>query len=132
LRELPAAEVLFNYLGVLDRAQAPSLLFARAAEPPGPQRSARQRRAHLFEIDGGILGGRLRLTWTYSASLHERHTIEALGERWLAALRELTAAALGRRHAGAARTFTPADFGAKLSQKDLDKVIARIGGRRTP
>jgi non-ribosomal peptide synthase protein (TIGR01720 family) len=126
LREMPAAEVLFNYLGELDQGLAQDSLFGRAPEPAGPGRSPRQRRSHLLEINGGLIGGRLRVLWTYSEDLHNRQTIQSLADRFTASLREL----IEHCRATAAGGFTPADFPeARVSQRDLDKLMARIGKR---
>jgi amino acid adenylation domain-containing protein/non-ribosomal peptide synthase protein (TIGR01720 family) len=88
---LPAAQVAFNYLGQLDRGLPEPALFAPAAEPSGPPFSPRQERPWLLEVTGGILGGRLRLTWTYSESFHTEPTLRALDSRFLGALRALIA-----------------------------------------
>ncbi|HLX07815.1 MAG TPA: amino acid adenylation domain-containing protein, partial [Thermoanaerobaculia bacterium] len=129
LRALPAAGVLFNYLGRLDRALPPSSLFARAAESPGPARSPLQRRSYLLEINGAVADGRLRFLWTYSESCHHQGTVEALAAGFLASLRILIAhcAALA---AAAIERFTPSDFPtARVSQRDLDRVLEQA--RRT-
>ncbi len=127
LRRLPPAEVVFNYLGQLDRGLPESRLFALAGESGGPARSPRQRRAHTLEINGGVLSGRLRLTWTYSTGAHDRATVEALAESFRGALRALVEQ--GDREESA--SFTPSDFPqAKLGQKDLDMLVARIGKRQ--
>jgi non-ribosomal peptide synthase protein (TIGR01720 family) len=126
LRELPAAEVVFNYLGQLDRGLPESALLGPAPESGGSPRSPRQRRDHLLEINGGVTGGRLRLTWTYSENRHARATVEALAGRFTAALRAL----IERSRASGAGGFTPSDFAeARISQKDLDKLMSRIGKR---
>ena len=129
LRAMPAAEVVFNYLGQLDRGLPESSLFAAAPESGGEARSRRQRRGHLFEINGGVSDGCLRLTWTYSRALHDRATVEALVDRFLAALRALIDHCRSTESGG----FTPSDFPeARVSQKDLDKLMARVGKRKTP
>ncbi|MBV8201567.1 MAG: amino acid adenylation domain-containing protein, partial [Acidobacteria bacterium] len=89
LRAMPAAEVVFNYLGQLDRGLPPSALFAPAAESAGPSRPPSQRRAHLLSIGCNMAEGRLHLSFTYSESYHRRSTIESLAARYLAALHEL-------------------------------------------
>ncbi len=126
LDRLPAAEVVFNYLGQLDRGLPESRFFGLAGESGGAPRSARQQRNHLLEINGGVFAGCLRLIWTYSAGAHDRATIEALVDRFRAALRSLIEQ--GTRQEAA--SFTPSDFPeARLGQKDLDMLIARIGKR---
>ncbi|HYG62439.1 MAG TPA: condensation domain-containing protein, partial [Thermoanaerobaculia bacterium] len=130
LREMPPAEVVFNYLGQLDRGLAGSALFAPAGESSGPALSPRQRRGHLLEINGGIVatdaGSSLRLTWTYGVNRHHRHTIQALADRFIASLRGL----IEHCRAKESGDFTPSDFPeARFSQKDLDTLMARIGKR---
>jgi non-ribosomal peptide synthase protein (TIGR01720 family) len=89
LRAMPAPEVVFNYLGQLDRGVPASALFAPAAESAGPSRPPSQRRAHLLSIAGNVVGGHLHLSFTYSESYHHRATIESLAARFLAALHDL-------------------------------------------
>ncbi len=124
LAAIPAPEVLFNYLGQLDRGLREDSLFAPAAEPAGSTRSPRQRRSHLLEIHGGILGGRLQLTWTYSEAVHRRATVEALADAFLTALRALIA----HCRSPAAGGLTPSDFPtAGATQSDLDTLAAGLG-----
>ena len=126
LRARPAAQVIFNYLGQLDRGLPASSLFAPASEPAGPSQSRRQERPWLLEINGGVAGGRLRLIWAYSENRHEAHTIQGVIDRFLGALRALIA------HCRTAEAgFTPSDFPeARVSREDLDRLLARLGGRQ--
>jgi non-ribosomal peptide synthase protein (TIGR01720 family) len=67
------------------------------------------------------------MTWTYSESFHDRRTIEALVDRFVASLRSL----VEHCRSGEAGGFTPSDFPeARFSQKDLDTLMARIGKRK--
>ncbi|HVR10234.1 MAG TPA: condensation domain-containing protein, partial [Thermoanaerobaculia bacterium] len=110
--ELPAAES--SWL-------APAAELAPVAQAPGRQRPWQ------LEIESGIAGGRLCWRWIYSANLHQATTVQGLSERFAGALRSLIA---HRRAAGFA-AFTPADFpGARLSQQQLDKLMARIDSKR--
>jgi non-ribosomal peptide synthase protein (TIGR01720 family) len=127
LRAMPAAEVVFNYLGQLDLGLPPGSLFAPAGEPSGRQQSPRQRRSYLLEVNGMVAAGRLRLVWSYSESLHDRETIQALAEGFLVNLRSLIAHSRSER----APVFTPSDFPeARISQRDLDTLLARVKGRK--
>ncbi|HKH46212.1 MAG TPA: amino acid adenylation domain-containing protein, partial [Thermoanaerobaculia bacterium] len=122
LRALPQAQVSFNYLGRLDRAVGAGSLFQPAPESAGPARDPRGARQHLLEIDGAVTGGRLRLAWTYSESVHRRETVEAVAGAFLASLRRIVA---GAATAGSA-VFTPADFPlAGLDGEALARVLAR-------
>ncbi|MFL5355871.1 amino acid adenylation domain-containing protein [Archangium sp.] len=120
LRALPRAQVQFNYLGQLDATAASSPLFNMAREQSGSTVSARGNRSHLLEVNGLVIKGRLRLSWTYSENVHEPATIESLARGFLAALRTLIA---GRATPDALR-YTPADFPlARLEPGALDKLL---------
>jgi non-ribosomal peptide synthase protein (TIGR01720 family) len=124
LRSLLPAEVSFNYLGQLDQALPETAPFGPAPEFSGAARSRRGRRQHLLEINGSVGGGRLHLTWMYSDQVHRRETIERLAHGYVEALRSIIAHCQSPEAGG----YTPSDFPeAELSQKDLDKFLARIG-----
>ncbi|MBW8874482.1 MAG: non-ribosomal peptide synthase/polyketide synthase [Acidobacteria bacterium] len=89
LRAVPAAEVLFNYLGQLDPVLAGSALFAPAEEPLGDLRGGQGGRSHALEVEARVTGGRLRVAFRFSARLCSRATIERLAERFARSLREL-------------------------------------------
>jgi amino acid adenylation domain-containing protein/non-ribosomal peptide synthase protein (TIGR01720 family) len=125
LAALPAAEVLFNYLGQLDSgaATAASALVRPVAAATGPQRNPAQVRAHLLEINCGVQDGRFEMVWSYSEGCHHRETVERLAADFLAALRELVAHCLSPQAGGA----TPSDFPlAGLGQPALDRILAAI------
>ena len=89
-RSLPKAEVSFNYLGQMDQVLPRSAPLALAQEKIGPVSSPKGNRIHLLDITALINGGRLHLSWSYSANLHRSSTIEALVQYYSDALRELT------------------------------------------
>ncbi|MCP4663860.1 MAG: amino acid adenylation domain-containing protein, partial [bacterium] len=127
LRGRPHAEVSFNYLGQLDPVFSESALWRLAQESSGAVTGPGGIRSHLLEINGGVVEGRLSLTWTYSESVHRRATVERVAEGFIEALRALIRHCL----APGAGAYTPADFPkAKLAQKDLDKVLAQIRRKR--
>ncbi|HKP13380.1 MAG TPA: amino acid adenylation domain-containing protein, partial [Blastocatellia bacterium] len=122
LRQGQGPEIVFNYLGQLGQAAEPAGLFRLARESAGPVCSGRQQRRHVLEVNGGVLGGRLQLNWTYSENLHRRETIERLAgayKRWLKAI--ITHCASSE-----AGGYTPSDFPlAGLSQEQLDQLVGR-------
>ena len=124
LRRRPAAQVSFNYLGQLDSATAESSFWRPLAEGSGPAVGPGGLRTHLLEINGAVSGDRLRLNWSYSANLHRRATVESLAAGYLKALRSLIDHCLSPEAGG----YTPADFPeARISQKDLDKLLTQVG-----
>jgi amino acid adenylation domain-containing protein/non-ribosomal peptide synthase protein (TIGR01720 family) len=122
LGALPAAEVIFNYLGQLDQTVGEDRLFRGAAESAGPSRSSGQARSHLLEISAGVTGGCLRAAWIYSASRHLPPTIERLAASFVGALRRIIA------HCRTAEAgYTPSDFPlARLDQEGLDRIAAAV------
>jgi non-ribosomal peptide synthase protein (TIGR01720 family) len=86
-------------------------------------RSPRSLRRHLIEIDGGVVAGRLAVSWAYSENVHRRLTIERLAGEFVAALRELISHCRQTQAGG----FTPSDFPlAKLDQAKLDKLASLL------
>jgi non-ribosomal peptide synthase protein (TIGR01720 family) len=123
LQALPAAEVVFNYLGRFDDLVAEASLFAPAAEHPGPIRGPRAKRHHLLEVYGRVVGGCFHADFEYSDTLHCPATVEALAERFRARLVELIDHCLSAGAGG----FTPSDFPeSDLSQDELDHLLAEL------
>ncbi|HSF43791.1 MAG TPA: non-ribosomal peptide synthase/polyketide synthase [Thermoanaerobaculia bacterium] len=131
LAALPAAELIFNYLGQLDQtlAQGPQAsLFSPLREPEGAGQTPRERRTHLLEITASVIGGRLVVTWLYSHRLHRPETIERLAEGFLEHLRDLIAHCRAAVESRSAR-YTPSDFPlARLGQDDLDRLLGTRWG----
>ena len=124
LESLPAAEILFNYFGQLDQVLAESPLFTPARESGGATMSARHEREHLLEVNASVVGGRLRVAWTYSENIHSRETIERLADAFAGALRALVADS--RTVEGA--LYTPSDFPlAGLDRGQLTRLTRGMG-----
>ncbi|MEH1937183.1 MAG: amino acid adenylation domain-containing protein [Nostoc sp.] len=122
LQSLPQAEVSFNYLGQFDQVLRASAVLGLAQEFKAEQ-SLLNQRSHLLGVSGFIRAGRLEMTWTYSEKVHKRDTIEGLAFGFMEALRSLIAHCQSPN----ARGHTPSDFSAaRLSQKQLDKFIAKV------
>ncbi len=119
----PTPEVSFNYLGQFDQTLPKSSAFKIVSGDTGPVCSPQAKRTHLLDITGMVLQDCLQVEWMYSASTHRRATIENLAENFMQALRALIAPSPAVETA----SYTPSDFpGAKLSQKDLDKLVGKI------
>jgi non-ribosomal peptide synthase protein (TIGR01720 family) len=124
LAGLPQVEIGFNYLGQVDAAAGGGGLFGPAPESSGASQSAHGLRSHLLEISAVIAGERLQLVWTYSDQFHRRTTIERLAQGYLRALRALIVHCRSQIAGG----YTPSDFPeARVSQKELDTLVAKIG-----
>jgi len=86
---MPAAPVLFNYLGHFRPAATVGILRGFAPDRGGRGSSPRNRRSHQLEVNAYILGDRLRIDLAYSSAAHEQATMERLGADARTALREL-------------------------------------------
>jgi non-ribosomal peptide synthase protein (TIGR01720 family) len=121
LLRFPRREMVFNYLGQFDQVLALSSLFRPAIESYGPLYGPQGIRPYLLQINGSVIGGRLRMNWTYSKNLHRQSAIEAVARRFIDALRELITQS--QRPNGV--HFTPSDFPeAELSQEELNKIMS--------
>nr|QEO74614.1 condensation domain-containing protein [uncultured bacterium] len=116
LRELPHAEVSFNYLGQMDRVLTDDTVFGPAPESSGPYRGSSGRRMYLLEINAMIAGGRLQVSWSYSSQVHRQETIAALATAYVQSLRAIIEHCTSEEAGG----YTPSDF--PLAQLDKDKL----------
>jgi amino acid adenylation domain-containing protein/non-ribosomal peptide synthase protein (TIGR01720 family) len=116
LRDLPQAEVSFNYLGQMDRVLNEETLFGAAPESSGPYRGASGRRMYFLEINAAIAGGRLQVSWSYSGQVHRQETIAALAAAYVRSLRAIIEHCASEEAGG----YTPSDF--PLAQLDNDKL----------
>lgn len=123
LRARPRAQVLFNYLGQLDRGLPEPAVFRISTDSVGPVRSPRAQRSHLLEINSYIAGGRLRVEWKYSEDIHRRVTIERLSESFKNSLRAL----LAHTQSPGGFELTPSDFPmVQLSSEQLEGALAEV------
>lgn len=115
--------LIFNYLGQFDSSLPEASLLGLAPEPQGHSRDPQVLRRHVVEINGRVLGGQLRLDWTYSDQCHRRETIAQVAAQTMAALRSLIAHCTSSEAGG----YTPSDFPqANLSQAALNQVLAQL------
>ena len=112
---MPAAEVIFNYLGDLGQIADGAGRLRLAPEGAGAPHSPHGQRPYLIEINAGLLDGALRLRWSYSATVHAAPTVAALAERFIASLRDLIA-----HCASSQGGFTPSDFPLLSGNLDLE------------
>ncbi len=89
LRQIPQAEVSFNYFGQLDQHFNAYSLFRPAQESVGSLAGATNPRAYLIDVNCSVLGGELETVWSYSQNIHRRETIERLARGFLDRLEAL-------------------------------------------
>jgi non-ribosomal peptide synthase protein (TIGR01720 family) len=129
LRDLPAAEVVFVFLGQVGAVTATSRFFTSAEETVlenvgvGPTESSSGARSYLFDVTAIVADGRLEVTWGYSANLHRRETVEALAAAFVDALADLVRHCR-RREEG---LYSPSHFTqATLNQDELDELVSSL------
>ena len=124
LQSLPQADIAFNYLGQFGRGGAlPAETYAVDTERDST-RSDLAHRSHSIEINARVVGSVLRTKWTFSANLHARSSAERLVTKYASALTCLVDHCRSR----AAPRLAPSDFEhARVSQKDLDRLVVAIG-----
>ena len=121
LRSGPQPQVLFNYLGQVDRLVAGLEYFRFAEESCGRQHNPGAQRRHWLEINSQVKNGVLEIHWTYSQHIHRRQTIAALAQDYLQALREI----ITHCQSPAAGGCTPSDFPlVRLDQATVDRLTA--------
>ncbi|HEY0604051.1 MAG TPA: amino acid adenylation domain-containing protein [Herpetosiphonaceae bacterium] len=127
LAALPAAQISFNYLGQLDHTLSEGTLLHLVREPSGDARSPRDERRYELDITAYVVGGELRVEWTYSAARFDDATIERVAQLYQTALRALIRHCLTRTSGG----VTPSDFPlTNMNQKQLDGVLAKLRKRK--
>jgi non-ribosomal peptide synthase protein (TIGR01720 family) len=122
LRQLPAAQIGFNYLGQADGAMEEGL-FGMAQENTGQAASPHRPRPYVLEMNALTTEGQLSLEWSYSQRLHRRETVERLSQMYVEALGELIEHCVLAESGG----YTPSDFPkANLSQQQLDQFLQQL------
>ncbi|MDB9527372.1 condensation domain-containing protein [Oscillatoria sp. CS-180] len=125
----PAA-ISFNYLGQLQlssESDTQSLIQSLASESVGSLRSLSDRRRYLLDVIALIQAGQLQVIWRYSRAIHQRTTIEAIAQRYLATLRSYFI--LSSQSVPEA-AYTPSDFAAaRVNQAQLDQLLSKIRGK---
>jgi len=123
LKSFPQPQVNFKYLGNFDQLLSQLSLFDLTQQHLQLNQGSSANLFYLFEINGVIFQERLRLNWIYSQEVHRRETIEKLASNYIDSLQNLIA----HCQSVEGQKFTISDFPrANLSQKDLDKLLAKI------
>ncbi|MET0395456.1 MAG: non-ribosomal peptide synthase/polyketide synthase [Longimicrobiaceae bacterium] len=119
------AAVAFGYLGQLEETVAEHTFFRLAPEPAGAAQDPRRARSYRVEVIGAVNGGRLSVTFGFSAATHRRETLERVAAWYAEELRGLIAHCRG----GGAGGRTPDDFPlAGLDPAALDTLLGSEPG----
>lgn len=123
MKRAGGAEVSFNYLGQLDRVLGGGMGIETAEENVGWSSSRRNKRSHLVEISGMVIGGRMEVEWRYSENVHRRESIEEVAGKFKEKLRRLiehcTRAGVG--------VYTASDFPmVGLNEQELRDALGSV------
>jgi amino acid adenylation domain-containing protein/non-ribosomal peptide synthase protein (TIGR01720 family) len=119
LRDMPQAEISFNYLGQLDHVLIDALGW-KVRDIPMMVHSPGARRPYLVDIMGAVMDRRLTLTWGYSESELSRTAVEWLADRTLERLRTL----IQEAGSSSSQSFTASDFAlAHIQDSDMEKLL---------
>jgi non-ribosomal peptide synthase protein (TIGR01720 family) len=125
LDRIARPQILFNYSGQFEQTLGGLSRFKWIDVPTPHTRDANEQRAFLIELNAVIIQQQLRIEWIYSESVHRAETIERLGQRFSAALREIIAHCQARD----SRKLTASDFASSgLNQSELDELLGELGG----
>jgi len=123
LAKMDRAEITFNYLGQFDQMLQEDSPFAPAAESKGADQSPENKMDALFNINGGIQGGKLRMTFEYSNQQFRKETVRFIADSFIDELKKLIRHCLSPEAGG----VTASDFElANLSNKKLDSVLSQL------
>lgn len=120
VRDLPQAEISFNYLGQLDHGLTGASGW-KVRDIPMMVHSPGTRRPYLIDVMGAVMDGRLTLMWGYSESEQSRPAMERLADHTLELLRIL----IQEGESCSSQSFTASDFAlAQIQESDMEKLLA--------
>ncbi|MFC0210898.1 non-ribosomal peptide synthase/polyketide synthase [Paenibacillus chartarius] len=118
LRQAPAPDISFNYLGQFDQdLQSNDLQLSTYS--CGAEVSGGMTRSHALDVNGMIAGGQLTLTLSYSGKMYRKETMERLAEKLRISLREVIAHCTAKERT----ELTPSDILFKgLTIEELERI----------
>ncbi|MFC9538783.1 amino acid adenylation domain-containing protein [Lysinibacillus sp. NPDC056959] len=126
LRNFPAAEVKFKYLGQFDQTFNSSI-FKMDQRFKGGDIDNRGGRSYILDILAMVTDKRLKINWEYSCNINHQITIQKLADNYIDNLRKM----IGYCKKNKELTFSnPEEFPeAKISQKDLNKLMGILSNK---
>ena len=120
LASLPVPDVLFNYLGQLDRNTQAATRFQPVEGGLSLSRDPANQRWYALEVNAMVVAGCLRLEWTCPAETALGDRVDRLASDYVQRLAALVDHCLDPDAGG----FTPSDFAqAGLDQDELDSLL---------
>jgi len=115
--------IVFNYLGQLDKVVNESKWISGAGESFGELRSPDQAVNDRLSFSGVVQGGQLMVNWSYSSLHYKKETIAELSEKYKITLESLISHCLSKQKSGP--VHTPSDFGleSEITFEELDHFL---------
>ena len=124
LRDFPASQISFNYLGQLDQVEQPDSMFVQASESTGDELAPAAQRKYLIDLSARVQQGELIVSWRYAGKMMDHSRIVALADSFTDELEDIIQHCSSGEHFG----YTPSDFPmAQLSQQQLDELLPSTG-----
>jgi len=126
LADRTPSEISFNYLGQFAASnglRSGTIAWSIVREATGENHSSLGIRAHLLDVNGLVVAGRLQMDYIYSENVHQRTTVERLAKTFIETLKSLIDHCAAPEVGG----YTASDFSAaRLNQQQLDSFLAKI------
>ncbi|WP_262892894.1 non-ribosomal peptide synthetase [Puia dinghuensis] len=118
-------EIVFNYLGKMDREVRKGKWFRPAAESTGPLMGAAHKMQTKISLNCWVAAEELHLSWGYSGLHYREDTIRKLGLLFMENLKQLVAHCI--RQGALSPVWTPSDFGLgkEIGYQELDAFFSR-------
>ena len=118
-------DLVFNYLGQLDKAVSSGAWISVAGESMGSGISGDQLSTSRLSLNSHIFGGELVLRWSYSSRHYSQDTISEIAGKYVTHLQDLIGHCQERVESGA--VYTPSDYGlgAEITYTELDSFMER-------
>jgi amino acid adenylation domain-containing protein/non-ribosomal peptide synthase protein (TIGR01720 family) len=113
-----SADILFNYLGQLERMVPQSSLF-QLAQPLIGSFGNQNKRSHRFNVNTYILNEQLHVDWVYSTEQYHANTVQNLADAYVRSVETIVDHCASAEAGG----YTPSDFPlADLNEDKLSKL----------
>jgi non-ribosomal peptide synthase protein (TIGR01720 family) len=123
MKTIPEVEIMYNYLGQLDRMLGRDSLFRLSERPSGDVIGKQELRYTLIGINAYILRRRLFVSFDYSKNIFDQHRIQSIGDFFLHTLQILIHHCL----IPGTGDYTPSDFPEiNLNEEDFEKLMEKI------
>lgn len=116
-------QIVFNYLGQINDRIKTDSDWKLSKSPILLSQSPDSERSSLIEINGMIVGQKLKFEFNYNPDFHDDDYMKNFANEFVTSLREINGHCLSKEE----KAFTPSDFSASgLNQQDLDSLIENL------